>query len=61
MTNLIGLGKNSGQVNGTSGLVLAAVTPSADATLVTDTASSRGTQIQPVTTGRWSHRAQERG
>ena len=45
--NLIGLGKNSGQVNGTSGLVLAAVTPTADATMVTDTKFLRGTQIQP--------------
>ena len=48
--NLIGLGKNSGQVNGTGGLVLAAVTPSADATTVTDTAISVGTADSTVTT-----------
>jgi len=40
--NLIGLGKNSGQVNGTTGLVLDAVTPTADATTVTDTNISTG-------------------
>jgi len=48
--NLIGLGKNSGQVNGTGGLVLAAVTPTADATLVTDTAISVGTADSTLTT-----------
>ena len=48
--NLIGLGKNSGQVNGTAGLVLAAVTPTADATMVTDTAISDGTADSTVTT-----------
>ncbi len=47
--NLIGLGKNSGQVNGTGGLVLAAVTPTADATTVTDTGISVGTADSTVT------------
>ena len=41
-TNRIGLGKNSGEVNGTSGLVLDSV-GTADASLVTDTALSAGT------------------
>ena len=41
-TNRIGLGKNSGEVNGTSGLVLDSV-GTADASLVTDTALSVGT------------------
>ena len=45
--NLIGLGKNSGQVNGTAGLVLAAVTPTADATMVTILQFLTGLQIQP--------------
>ena len=40
--NLVGLGKNSGQVNGTTGLVLDAVTPTADAATVTDTNISTG-------------------
>jgi len=40
--NLVGLGKNSGQVNGTTGLVLDAVTPTANATTVTDTNISTG-------------------
>ncbi|MDA8751338.1 flagellin [Planktomarina temperata] len=48
--NLIGLGKNSGQVNGTGGLVLDAVTPTADAKLVTDTAISVGTADSTLTT-----------
>ena len=52
--NLIGLGKNSGQVNGTAGLVLAAVTPTADATMVTDTAFTVGTADSTVTRPRWS-------
>ena len=60
--NLIGLGKNSGQVNGTRGLVLAAVTPSADATMVTDTALSVGTADSTVTTTAGGlDRSQERG
>ncbi|MDB2508317.1 flagellin [Planktomarina temperata] len=41
-TNRIGLGKNSGEVNGTDGLVLDSV-GTADASLVTDTALSVGT------------------
>ena len=48
--NRIGLGKNSGEVNGTSGLILAAVTPSADATLVTDTKISTGDADSTLTT-----------
>ena len=48
--NLIGLGKNSGQVNGTTGLVLDAVTPTADATLVTDTKISTGIADSTLTT-----------
>ena len=48
--NLIGLGKNSGQVNGTTGLVLDAVTPTADATTVTDTNISTGA-ADSTTTG----------
>ena len=48
--NLIGLGKNSGQVNGTKGLVLSAVTPSVDATLVTDTKLSTGSADSTLTT-----------
>ncbi|MDB3885152.1 flagellin [bacterium] len=48
--NRIGLGKNSGEINGTSGLILAAVTPSADATLVTDTKISTGVADSTLTT-----------
>ena len=48
--NLIGLGKNSGQINGTSGLVLAAVTPTADATMVTDTKIIYGAADSTLTT-----------
>jgi flagellin len=48
--NLIGLGKNSGQVNGTTGLVLDAVTPTANATLVTDTKISTGVADSTLTT-----------
>ena len=50
--NLVGLGKNSGQVNGTGGLVLAAVTPTASATMVTDTALSVGTADSTLTTSK---------
>jgi len=48
--NLVGLGKNSGQVNGTTGLVLDAVTPTANATTVTDTNISTGA-ADSTTTG----------
>jgi flagellin len=48
--NLIGLGKNSGQVNGVSGLVLDAVTPAADATMVTAAKLADGTADSSVTT-----------
>ena len=47
--NRIGLGKNSGEVNGTTGLVLDAAS-TADATMVTDTAISVGTADSTVTT-----------
>jgi flagellin len=47
---LIGLGKNSGQVNGVSGLVLDAVTPAADATMVTAAKLADGTADSSVTT-----------
>ena len=46
--NRIGLGKNSGEVNGTTGLVLDAVTPTGDATLVTDTGISVATADSTV-------------
>ena len=48
--NRIGLGKNSGEVNGTAGLVLDAVGTTADATMVTDTAISVGTADSTLTT-----------
>jgi flagellin len=48
--NRIGLGKNSGEINGTSGLILASVTPAADATLVTDTKLSTGVADSTLTT-----------
>ena len=48
--NRIGLGKNSGEINGTSGLILASVTPTADAALVTDTKISTGIADSTVTT-----------
>ena len=48
--NLIGLGKNSGQVNGASGLVLDAVTPAADATMVTAAKLADGTADSTVVT-----------
>ncbi|MDA9152484.1 flagellin [Planktomarina temperata] len=41
--NRVGLGKNSGEVNGTVGLVLDSVVTTADASMVTDTALSTGT------------------
>jgi flagellin len=47
--NRIGLGKNSGEVNGTTGLVLDAAS-TADATKVTDTAISVGTADSTLTT-----------
>jgi len=47
--NRIGLGKNSGEVNGTTGLVLDAAS-TADATKVTDTAISVGTADSTITT-----------
>ena len=47
--NQIGLGKNSGQVNGTTGLVLGAVTATADATTVTNTNISLGAADSTVT------------
>ena len=46
--NRIGLGKNSGEVNGTTGLVLDAAS-TADATMVTDTAISVGTADSTLT------------
>ena len=48
------------QVNGTAGLVLAAVTPSADATMVTDTKISDGGADSTSTYRRWSHRSRTR-
>jgi len=48
--NLIGLGKNSGQVNGASGLVLSAVSTAADATMVTAAKLADGTADSTVTT-----------
>ncbi|MDA9240347.1 flagellin [bacterium] len=48
--NRIGLGKNSGEVNGTAGLVLDTVATTADATMVTSTAMSVGTADSTLTT-----------
>ena len=47
--NLIGLGKNSGQINGASGLVLSKVANTTHATTVTDTNISTGAADSTVT------------